>query len=213
MQNNRVTLSGLIQSQVEISHTIKEETFLNLIINVKRTSGTYDKLPIIVSEKNFLETISILKVNSVEEFNHILLEEKRQFCLSVQGEFRTHNRIENGKNTLLIFIFAKEITFETIELFENTIYLDGHLCKEPIFRMTPSERKVCDLIIAVNRNFKKSDYIPAIAWNDNALILSEYKVGMKLKIEGRFQSRIYKKVIHNISVEKTAYEVSINKIL
>lgn len=199
MENNIVRLVGKIAGQPEITHEIEGEKFWEFLIDVKRLSGAIDTLPVTVPEK-LLET------------SRINLKDGER--IAIQGEFRSYNRILDGKSKLILSTFAKDmqIVDENFED-ENYICLTGFLCKEPIYRITPFNREICDAILAVNRKNFKSDYLPLISWGRNARYLQNQEVGTKILAEGRIQSRVYTKIIDGISEEKTAYEVSIQKLV
>lgn len=136
--------------------------------------------------------------------------------IHVTGQFRSYNRHEEKKNRLMLSVFAREIEFveeEKEEYKSNQIYLDGYVCKEPIYRKTPLGREIADLLIAVNRSYGKSDYIPCICWGRNARYASAFEVGEHVQIIGRIQSRTYiKKLSDTLTEERTAYEVSVSKL-
>lgn len=194
MQNNQVYLSGQIVSEPEFSHEIMSEKFYNLTISVARLSGQNDVIPITVSER-------LMEGQSFEIGN----------LIGVIGQFRSYNKIVEGKSKLVLRVFVREICpFD--EHTPNVIELDGYVCKQPVYRTTPFKREIADLLVAVNRAYNKSDYIPAIAWGRNARYASTFKVGEKIHLVGRIQSRIYQKALDDGSVEeRVAYEVSITK--
>ena len=197
VETNKVYLQGIVDSVPEYNHTVKNEDFYSFNLKVARLSGQNDIIPITISKK-------LLVLHSIEKDQTIALK----------GQFRSFNKLEGDKRKLLLSVFAKEICNE-----ENTnvniIELDGYICKPVIYRTTPFSREICDVLLAVNRNFNKSDYIPCIAWGNNAQALSRFEVPKKLKLVGRIQSREYVKYIsdNQIPITKTAYEVSISKIL
>lgn len=199
MENNIVRLVGKIAGEPEITHEIEGEKFWEFLLDVKRLSGAIDTLPVTVPEK-LLET------------SRINLKDGER--IAIQGEFRSYNRILDGKSKLILSTFAKDmqIVDENFED-ENYICLTGFLCKEPIYRITPFNREICDAILAVNRKNFKSDYLPLISWGRNARYLQNQEVGTKILAEGRIQSRVYTKIIDGIAEEKTAYEVSIQKLV
>lgn len=194
MQNNQVYLSGQIVSEPEFSHEIMSEKFYDLTISVARLSGQNDVIPITVSER-------LMEGQSFEIGN----------LIGVIGQFRSYNKIVEGKSKLVLRVFVREICpFD--EHTPNVIELDGYVCKQPVYRTTPFKREIADLLVAVNRAYNKSDYIPAIAWGRNARYASTFKVGEKIHLVGRIQSRIYQKALDDGSVEeRVAYEVSITK--
>ena len=199
--NNKVTLSGEIVSNFEFSHEIFGEGFYTTMLASERTSNKKDIIPIMVSER---------------------LVEAKDWTgrfVRVSGQFRSYNKHESEKNRLVLSVFAREfedITDNQIE-FEfydnNEISLDGYICKQPIYRKTPLGREIADILLAVNRPYGKSDYIPCIAWGRNARFASGLEVGTRLQIEGRIQSREYQKQISDDEYEtRTAYEVSVSKL-
>ena len=168
-------------------------------VSVNRLSNFVDIIPVMVSERI---------VDVTENYDGRLIY--------VQGQFRSYNRHEEKKNRLVLSVFARELEFieeESDELKSNQIYLDGYICKEPIYRKTPLGREIADLLIAVNRSYGKSDYIPCICWGRNARFASGFEVGSHVEIWGRIQSREYVKKINEDETEKRiAYEVSVSKI-
>ena len=168
-------------------------------VNVPRLSDSSDIIPLMVSER----------LIDVEE-------DYKGLNIMVQGQFRSYNRHEERKNRLVLSVFAREIEFvdETPESSKtNQIYLDGYICKEPIYRKTPLGREIADLLLAVNRPYGKSDYIPCICWGRNARFASNFSVGTRCEIWGRIQSREYMKRLSDEDAEKRiAYEVSVSKL-
>ncbi len=194
--NNKVYLQGVVANEPSFSHAVKDEEFFTFSLSVKRLSGQCDILPIIVSKK-MLENVKV--------GDH----------LALRGQFRSFNKVEQDRRKLVLSIFVKEICEFDANANPNVIELNGFVCKPVIYRTTPFSREICDVLLAVNRNFNKSDYIPCIAWGNNAHIVSEMQVPSSLKIIGRIQSREYMKVIENDTapITKTAYEVSISKLV
>lgn len=168
-------------------------------VKVQRLSESYDVIPVMVSER-------LMDVS--EDYTGRLL------C--VNGQFRSYNRHEERKNRLVLSVFAREVEFigEVGESSKtNQIYLDGYICKEPIYRKTPLGREIADLLLAVNRPYGKSDYIPCICWGRNARYANHFKVGERCAIWGRIQSREYMKKLDEEHVEKrVAFEVSVSKL-
>ncbi len=199
IKNNRVTISGEIVSDFVFSHEVFGEGFYISNLSSKRTSGTADVIPIMVSDR-LVDVKADWKGRQVK----------------IEGQFRSYNKHEEGRNRLVLSVFARE--FEEIEESpfsedENHIFLDGYICKEPIHRTTPLGREIADILIAVNRPYHKCDYIPCIAWERNARFANGLEVGTHITIEGRIQSREYKKRIGDDEYEiRTAYEVSASKI-
>lgn len=197
LNNNVVTLSGKVVSEPVLSHKVYDEVFNTLQLAVSRLSGQVDIIPITISEKLLSE--ENVKLNDT---------------LTIKGQFRSYNKLEDGKSRLILTVFVRELVQADAEQNPNTVEISGYICKEPIFRTTPFNREIADILVAVNRSYNKSDYIPCIAWGRNARFVGGLKVGTKINILGRIQSREYTKVFDkNIDpVVKTAYELSISKI-
>ena len=207
IENNQVIIMGEIISDFQFSHEIFGEGFYMVDVNVPRLSDSCDVIPLMVSER-------LIDVN----------EDYRGQGIMVQGQFRSYNRHENvsgqglmmRKNKLVLSVFARELEFvdEMPESSKtNQIYLDGYICKDPIYRKTPLGREIADLLLAVNRPYGKSDYIPCICWGRNANFARSFEVGGRLHIWGRIQSREYIKKLSETETEKrTAYEVSVSKL-
>lgn len=199
-KTNSVFLSGTVSQPPKLSHELYGgEKFYVIILDVQRLSGTVDSIPVTVSER--LISLGKFKFDVGEK-------------LDIYGEYRSHNQDEkNGKSKLLLSVLCKDVAQKSDEVDANNIELTGYICKPPIYRETPFKRQICDILLAVNRPFfKKSDYIPLIAWGRNALFAKNFMVGDKISIQGRIQSRNFTKIIDEISYEKTAYEVSIQEI-
>ena len=202
MQSNYIKIVGSIFSNLEYSHEVFGEKFYEFFIEVPRLSETNDILPVIISER-------IINDINMDIGNHIVIE----------GQFRSYNRYEDDSNRLLLRIFVRDIyvpdetELEEMKRHPNEVFLNGYLCKETKFRTTPFGREITDMLIAVNRSYNKSDYIPCIAWGRNARYCEKLEVGDHIKLWGRIQSRKYqKKNEHDIYETKTAYEVSITKL-
>lgn len=198
--SNKGKLIGKLVGGVTNKFEVEGENFFEGKIEVARLSQTSDVLPFTISEK------------LVKAYNLNLNEESE---VAFQGELRSYNRIIDGKSRLILSFFVKEVK-EIVDNDEGTndLTLTGFICKEPVFRTTPFNRQICDILLAVNRPaFNKSDYIPCILWGRNAKFIQNQKVGTKVTLSGRIQSRNYKKEIGEGEViEKTAYEVSCQKI-
>lgn len=198
-ENNQVTMIGEIVSEFEFSHEVYGEGFYLVDISVSRLSDSVDYIPLMVSERLVDVTQSYIGET-----------------ISVSGQFRSYNRHEEKKNRLILSVFVRELEFvDEIEddIKSNQIYIDGYICKEPIYRKTPLGREIADLLVAVNRSYGKSDYIPCICWGRNARYASSFEVGSHVEVYGRIQSREYIKKIGEEQTEKrVAYEVSVNKI-
>ena len=196
---NLVNLRGELDNDLEFSHEIFGEKFYNTKIKINRLSESYDVLPITVSER-LLQDIDF---------------ENNKF-VSVVGQLRSYNKNINNKNRLVLTVFAREIK-QLDEIEENkdpnSIFLDGYICKSPVYRKTPLGREITDLLVAINRPYNKSDYIPSIVWGRNAKFAKSLKIGDRIQMWGRVQSREYEKKIDDGQVlKKVAYEVSISKI-
>lgn len=198
LNNNRVYLQGEIVDEPIFNHSVKDENFYSFNLKVMRLSGQSDILPITISSK-------------LMQDNNIHTGER----LALRGQFRSYNKLIDGKSRLILSIFCREICEWDSSLNPNVIELNGYICKPPIYRTTPFAREICDVLIAVNRNYDKSDYIPCIAWGRNAQFVNKLPVGTRLEIEGRIQSREYNKHIEGIEIPitKIAYEVSVAKLI
>ncbi|KNF07459.1 single-stranded DNA binding protein [Gottschalkia purinilytica] len=203
IDTNMVTIVGKIASDKEFSHEMYGEGFYSFDLEVPRLSNHVDILPVTISERLLVDVN--LKLGEY---------------LVVEGQLRSYNRYVNGNNRLVLTIFAREtyIPKDEEELNEilkrpNEIYLDGYICKEPVYRTTPFGREITDLLIAVNRPYNKSDYIPCIAWGRNARFCEKLEVGDHIKLWGRIQSREYQKKLTDGEVlNKVAFEVSVSKL-
>ena len=199
IENNQVTIMGEIVSRLSFSHEIFGEGFYMVDLKVNRLSESADIIPLMVSER-------LIDVT----------EDYQGYFIAVNGQFRSYNRHEERKNRLVLSVFAREIEFvEAVEesAKSNQIYLDGYICKAPIYRKTPLGREIADLLLAVNRPYGKSDYIPCICWGRNARFASGFQVGERCELWGRIQSREYMKKLDEETLEKRiAYEVSVSKL-
>ena len=196
MQNNVVHLSGQIASELEFSHEIMDEKFYDFTIAVQRLSGQKDFVPVTVSER-------IIGENNFEIGN----------LIGLIGQFRSYNKIVENHSKLVLKVFVRELC-DYAEQLPNSIEIEGYVCKPPIYRTTRFKREICDLLVAVNRAYNKSDYIPAIAWGRNARFASTFSVGDKVRLVGRIQSRPYQKQLESGEVEeRVAYEVSVSALL
>lgn len=199
IENNQVSVMGKIASQFTFSHQVFGEGFYTVDLLVKRLSDSEDLIPLMVSER-------LVDVTQDYEGEYII----------VQGQFRSYNRHEEKKNRLVLSVFVRELSFveeEDDTIKTNQIFLDGYICKPPVYRKTPLGREIADLLIAVNRPYGKSDYIPCICWGRNARYASAFEVGGHVLLWGRIQSREYMKRINETETEKRiAYEVSVSKL-
>ncbi len=199
IENNQVTIMGEVASKFTFSHEVFGEGFYMVDVNVRRLSNSQDRIPLMVSER----LIDVSKDYSGE-------------FIMASGQFRSYNRHEEQKNRLVLSLFVREISFIEEELDgakTNQIFLDGYICKLPVYRKTPLGREIADLLLAVNRPYGKSDYIPCICWGRNARFASSFQVGEHVQVIGRIQSREYIKRLTETETEKrTAYEVSVSKL-
>ncbi len=199
IENNQVAVMGEIVSDFTFSHEIFGEGFYMVNISVDRLSESTDIIPVMVSER---------LIDVTEDYKGM------KICIT--GQFRSYNRHEERKNKLVLSVFAREIEFvEEIGEGEKTnqIFLDGYICKAPIYRKTPLGREIADLLLAVNRPYGKSDYIPCICWGRNARFAGSFEVGSRCAIWGRIQSREYMKKLSEEQLERRiAYEVSVSKL-
>ena len=199
IENNQVSIMGKIASSFTFSHQVFGEGFYLVDILVERLSDSEDRIPLMVSER-------LVDVSQDYEGEYIM----------VQGQFRSYNRHEEKKNRLVLSVFVRELSFveeadDSIKT--NQIFLDGYICKPPVYRKTPLGREIADLLLAVNRPYGKSDYIPCICWGRNARYASAFEVGGHVLLWGRIQSREYiKKLGENETEKRTAYEVSVSKL-
>ena len=199
IENNQVTIMGTIVSGYQFSHEIFGENFYMVDVQVPRLSDSADIIPIMISERIVDVEVEAVGANVI-----------------INGQFRSYNRHESKKNRLLLSVFARDIEFvdEVLENEKtNQIYLDGYICKTPVYRRTPLGREIADMLLAVNRPYGKSDYIPCISWGRNARFTSGFEVGGHVQVWGRIQSREYVKKLDDDTTEKRiAYEVSVSKL-
>ena len=197
--DNQVFISGRIVSDVKFNHAFLGEGFYGFDVEITRKSGKCDVIPVIVSER-------IFDVN--QDYYGMIVD--------ISGEYRSFNRVVDGRTSLILSVFAFEIKikdyeFETEE--NNSILINGYLCKEPVYRITPKGRNIADVMLAVNRGNGKSDYIPCVFWGRNAVYVSKFGVGTKIGIFGRIQSREYAKAMPDGRIsERVAYEVSVSSM-
>lgn len=194
--NNKVFIQGEIDSLPEFDHAVKEDEFYKFNLKIPRLSGQCDIIPVTIPKR-------ITQINQFEIGKQI----------AIRGQFRSYNKLENEKSRLILTVFAKEIG-EYVEGHDNNIIeLDGYICKPVVYRVTPLNREICDVLLAVNRSNNKSDYIPCIAWGTTAQFIGNLDVPERLKLVGRIQSREYNKTIGLEVVTKRAYEVSIARLM
>ena len=196
-ETNKAIVAGVVLTPLEFSHKTYGEAFYTFVLGIERRSGYVDEINVMISERLIFD-------NSPECDDFV----------EITGQVRTYNESVNGRNKLNVVIFAREILINRdVIYYENYIFLEGFLCKPPVKRTSPLGRDICDLMIAVNRLYNKSDYIPCIAWGRNAGYADNLKVGTGIYIEGRIQSREYKKKLEDGTAEiRKAFEVSILKI-
>ena len=196
LQNNKVYLKGEIITEARFSHEIYGEGFYEMDVLVKRLSGQADILPVTISER-LIESAN-LKIGST---------------LMALGQFRSYNKQVDGKSKLMLTVFVREVLEEEYGKNPNNIVLSGYICKPPIYRTTPFNREIADILIAVNRAYNKSDYIPCIAWGRNARFVKNLSVGERVALSGRIQSREYQKKLSETEIKTLiAYEVSVSKL-
>ena len=199
IENNQVTIMGEVVSEFQFSHEVFGEGFYMLEVLVRRLSNSEDRIPLMISER-------LIDVNQDYRGEHIY----------VTGQFRSYNRHEEQKNRLVLSVFVREIAFVEEEMDAsktNQILLEGYICKEPVYRKTPLGREIADLLLAVNRPYGKSDYLPCICWGRNARYANNFKVGERCAVWGRIQSREYMKKLDEENVERrVSFEVSVSKL-
>ncbi len=197
MNNNKVTLSGEVVSKPTFSHEMYGEGFFEFNLKVLRLSSSFDIIPVTVSER-------LLTENSIDVGSKI--------C--GVGQFRSYNKMQDNKSKLMLTMFLREFLPYEEGGDHNHIEITGYVCKQPVYRTTPFKREICDLLLAVNRNYNKSDYLPCIAWGRNARYVKNFNVGDRVKVSGRVQSREYQKKLENDEITtKIAFEVSLSKVV
>ena len=192
IENNQVSIIGKVVSGFTFSHEVFGEGFYMVELSVKRLSDSSDRIPVMISER---------LIDVAQDYQGEYIQ--------VEGQFRSYNRHEEKKNRLVLSVFAREVSFveeADDKVRSNQIFLDGFVCKPTVYRKTPLGREIADMLIAVNRPYGKSDYIPCICWGRNARFASGFEVGSRVQIWGRIQSREYMKRLEG------AYEVSISKL-
>ena len=198
-ENNVVTVTGMIVEGCAFSHKVYAEGFYVFKVSVPRLSENEDILPVTVSER--LIDTNLLAPGTM---------------VSIRGQIRSYNYYSDKKNRLVLTIFAREIDLlddlDGKDINPNEIFLNGFICKLPVYRKTPFGREISDILVAVNRAYNKSDYIPCIAWGRNARFAGSLATGDNIRITGRIQSRKYQKKTEDALEERTAYEVSVSKI-
>ena len=199
IENNQVSIIGKVVSGFTFSHEVFGEGFYMVELSVKRLSESSDRIPVMISER---------LIDVAQDYQGEYIQ--------VEGQFRSYNRHEEKKNRLVLSVFAREVSFveeADDKVRSNQIFLDGFVCKPTVYRKTPLGREIADMLIAVNRPYGKSDYIPCICWGRNARFASGFEVGSRVQIWGRIQSREYMKRLEGeLTERRTAYEVSISKL-
>lgn len=191
MKNNEVTLVGRISSQFTHDHEIYGENYYRVTVSVERSSGVYDDIPVLLSDRLF----------NIREY-------KKDSYIIVRGQYRSYNLHEGFKTRLLLFVVASEIETLNYSDYYNEVFLEGYITKPPVYRQTPLGREICDVMLGVHRDYNKTDYIPCVIWGKNAKYISKFDVGDIIRVAGRLQSRNYNKA----GETKTAYEVSVNLV-
>ncbi len=189
--NNRIIAVGRLEGGLELSHEVMNEPFYTGTLLVKRLSGAVDRLPVTIPGK----LMGMLPQEDVQ--------------LVMTGQVRSYNKVVEGAGRLMVTLFAQNIAPSPDNDTLNKVSLTGALCKPPVYRSTPFGREICDMMLAVNRAFGKSDYIPCIAWGRNAQYASRFNVGDRVRLTGRLQSREYQKLLESGEyLSRNAYEVS-----
>lgn len=196
MNNNKLQLTGIISKEPVYSHEVFGEGFYETMITVPRLSDQTDTIPMTISDR-------LISQNGIEVGDKV----------SVVGQFRSYNKLEGEKSRLLLTAFVRDVVSEDEIENPNHIDISGYICKQPVYRTTPFKREICDVLLAVNRAYNKSDYIPCILWGRNARFVQSLPIGTKISVSGRIQSRKYvKKLGNDMSEERVAYEVSVSKV-
>ena len=197
LKNNKVYLCGTVSSVPKYSHELYGEGFYEFTLKVPRLSEQCDYIPVTVSER----LMSGVDLNEGA-------------TVALNGQFRSYNKMENAKSKLMLTVFVRDFTEPQEGQNPNTVELSGYICKDPVYRTTPFNREICDILLAVNRAYNKSDYIPCIAWGRNARFVRDIEVGQRVSVFGRIQSREYTKILSDVQSEvRTAYELSVGRIV
>ena len=196
MNNNKLQLTGTITQEPVYSHEVFGEGFYETMITVPRLSDQTDTIPLTISDR-------LISRNGIEVGDKV----------SIVGQFRSYNKLEGEKSRLLLTAFVRDVVDESEIENPNQIDICGYICKQPVYRTTPFKREICDVLLAVNRAYNKSDYIPCILWGRNARFVQTLPIGSKISVSGRIQSRKYVKNLGDDKVEeRVAYEVSVSKV-
>ena len=194
---NRVFLRGTVVTEPKLSHELYGEGFYEFTVSVPRLSEQRDLIPVTVAERLLCD-----------------YRPAEGDTVAVEGQFRSYNKVGENHSKLMLTVFVREfLDPDAAYANPNCVELLGYICKEPVYRTTPLSREICDLLVAVNRAFNKSDYIPCICWGRNARYAGKLPVGSRIQLWGRIQSREYqKKISEDTVVNRVAYEVSVNKM-
>lgn len=196
MNNNKLQLTGTITQEPVYSHEVFGEGFYETMITVPRLSDQTDTIPLTISDR-------LISQNGIEVGDKV----------SIVGQFRSYNKLDGEKSRLLLTAFVRDVVDESEIENPNQIDICGYICKQPVYRTTPFKREICDVLLAVNRAYNKSDYIPCILWGRNARFVQTLPIGSKISVSGRIQSRKYVKNFGDDKVEeRVAYEVSVSKV-
>ena len=188
---NHIDLIGSLASAPQFSHDNHGRRFFSFFLEVERLSATIDRLPVLASEQ-------LLRATTVQEGD----------SLHITGQIRSFNSRTPGRHRLIISVLAEQMSVCS-EPHDNLTALTGVICKEPVYRRTPLGREICDVMLAVNRPYRRADYIPCILWGRTAQEAAAFPVGTTLTLTGRLQSRDYLKLLGSESEQRTAYEVSV----
>lgn len=195
MDNNTAKILGCVASEFTLNHETNGENFYKVMVTVERDSGNYDTLPVLISER-----LMDVKQNYTGEY------------IYVEGQIRSYNLTDGDRKRLVLSLFALDAFITDSREPMNYVFLEGAICNHPTYRETPLGRKISDVMLAVNRPYGKSDYIPCIVWGRNANVTYGLGQGGHIAVQGRFQSREYTKIIDDVAEAKTAYEVSVVKL-
>ena len=190
---NQLSLTGVIMENPQFDHEVFGEAFFRTVLSVPRLSGAFDLLPLTISERLMGEDF------------------QQGATVAIGGQLRSYNKVMGGAGRLLLTAFAQHLRPVDEEENPNTVFLSGALCKPPVYRRTPLGREICDVMLAVPRPYRRTDYIPCILWGKNAQEAADALPGAKLRVTGRLQSRDYVKVVDGVSQTRTAYELSVTQ--
>ena len=204
-EHNQVIMSGTVLQPLTMSHSAYGEDFYGTVLSVARRSGLLDRIPILIPGRILGSDMHCLGQR-----------------IQSRGQYRSWTQHEQGRNHLILQVFVTELSFlgrsGPAACSRNDIYLDGYVCRDPIYRLTPRGREIAEMLLAVGRAYNKSDYLPCICWGTNARAAQSMKSGAHVRIWGRIQSRIYHKSLlpedggSRDYIEKTAYEISVARM-